>query len=284
MTKSFSDQIQLNNGVLMPKHGFGVYKITDEFELRNSLEAAAKADYRLFDTAAFYQNEQFMGDFFHSSGLKREDFFVTTKVWNTDQGYDETLKAFEASRKKLRLDQIDLYLVHWPKQETFFETWKALEKLYDEGFVRAIGVSNFEAHHLDRLLTKANVLPAVDQLETHPYFPNKLLHHYLDELHIAHQAFSPLGRGQVLKDGELKKIGKRYNKTPAQVVLRWHLQNDNAIIPKSEHPNRIRENADIYDFALTREEMIIINKLNRGERVSSAPDVVYVRTEKPFGL
>ncbi len=282
MTEAFSDQVRLNNGVLMPKHGFGVYKITDEIKLRNSLEAAADAGYHLFDTAAFYQNEQFVGDFFRSSGLKREDFFVTTKVWNTDQGFFETLKAFEASRKKLQLDQIDLYLVHWPKQVAFFETWQALEKLYDEGLVRAIGVSNFEAHHLDRLLTKANVLPAVDQLEAHPYFQNKLLHRYLDDLHITHQAFSPLGRGQVLMDSELKQIGKRYDKTPAQIVLRWHLQNDNCIIPKSEHPNRIRENANIYDFSLTHEEMLIIDKLNRGERVSSAPDVVYLRTEKPF--
>ncbi|MBC1417880.1 aldo/keto reductase [Listeria fleischmannii] len=282
MAKSFSDDIVLNNGVSMPVHGFGAYKIIDENELRNSLEMAVDAGYRLFDTATFYRNEASIGQFFQSAGLKRDEFFVTTKVWNTDQGYDKTQKAFENSLKKLQLDQIDLYLVHWPKQETFFETWKALEKLYDEGLIRAIGVSNFEAHHLDRLSTKANVLPAVDQIETHPYFPNHVLHDYLEKLHIAHQAWSPLGRGPVLEENELKKIGQRYNKTAAQVVLRWHIQNQVAIIPKSENPKRIRENADIYDFELTREEMIIINNLNRGERVSHSPDVIYVRTEPEY--
>lgn len=277
--KSFTDKIRLNNGVLMPHHGFGAYKLVDENELHRSLEAAVLAGYRLFDTAQFYHNEKYIGDFFRSSNLNREDYFITTKVWNTEQGYDKTLKAFENSLKRLKVDYIDLYLVHWPKIEPFFETWKALERLYDKGLIRAIGVSNFEAHHLDRLMTKANVLPAVDQLETHPYFPNHLLHRYLEELDIVHQAWSPLGRGVALKEPALKKIGKKYGKTPAQIVLRWHVQNDVSVIPKSEKPDRIRENADIYDFELSREEMLIIQKLNRGERISHAPDVVYVRTE-----
>nr|WP_239253902.1 aldo/keto reductase [Listeria ilorinensis] len=280
---SFNDTIQLNNGVKMPRHGFGVYKLADENRFRTSLEVAAEAGYRLFDTAMFYHNEAYLGNFLASSGMKREDYFVTTKVWNTDQGYDNTLRAFETSLKKLQLDQLDLYLVHWPKQEPFFDTWRALERLYDQGLIRAIGVSNFEAHHLERLMTEANVLPAVDQVETHPHFSNRLLHRYLEELHIAHQAWSPLGRGPLLtSEPLLQEIGDKYGKTPAQVVLRWHLQNNVAIIPKSETPERIRENASIYDFALTGQEIRAIDRLNRGERVSNAPDVIYVRTEPDF--
>lgn len=279
MTLSFSDTYRLNNGIEMPRHGFGVYKLTDEKRMRTALETAADVGYRLFDTASFYHNEKQLGDFFQSSGLKRDDFFVTTKMWNTEQGYDETLRAFEQSQKKLQLDQIDLYLVHWPKRDTFFETWRAVEKLYDEGLVRAIGVSNFEAHHLDRLRTSANVLPVVDQVETHPHFPNHLLHRYLEELHVVHQAWSPLGRGGVLEESTLIELGKKHGKSPAQIVLRWHLQNNISIIPKSETPSRIKENADIYDFELTEADMRQVDRLNTGERVSHAPDVMYVRSE-----
>ncbi|MBC1483627.1 aldo/keto reductase [Listeria sp. FSL L7-1485] len=279
MTLSFSDTYRLNNGIEMPKHGFGVYKLTDEKRMRTALETAAEVGYRLFDTASFYHNEKQLGDFFQSSGLNRNDFFVTTKMWNNEQGYDETLRAFEQSQKKLQLDQVDLYLVHWPKQDTFFETWRAVEKLYDEGLVRAIGVSNFEAHHLDRLRKNANVLPVIDQVETHPYFPNHLLHRYLEELHIVHQAWSPLGRGSVLKEPTLINLGQKHGKTPAQIVLRWHLQNDISIIPKSETPARIKENAAIYDFALDDKDMHQLDRLNTGERVSHAPDVMYIRSE-----
>jgi diketogulonate reductase-like aldo/keto reductase len=262
----------LANGVEMPRFGIGVYKMTERDETLNAINKALQFGYRAIDTASLYGNETEVGEAIRHSGVKREDIFVTTKVWNNDQGYDETLRAFEVSLKKLNMDYLDLYLTHWAVPETFEETYRAIERLYDEKLIRATGVSNHHEHHLQKLLAKANIAPMVNQVEMHPYLQQDALRAFCSEHGIAVTAWSPLGRGGVLDHPTIMEIGREIGKTAAQVVLRWHLQNDTLVIPKSVTPSRIEENAQIFDFELTLAQMDKMATLNRNERFGQDPD------------
>ena len=226
----------------------------------------------MIDTAALYGNEEGVGKGIKESGIPREELFITTKVWNTDQGYESTLAAFEKSIKKLDLDYIDLYLIHWPVKGKYIETWKALEKLYQEGKVKAIGVSNFQIHHLKDLMANSTEKPVVNQVELHPRLIQDEIRTYCKEMDIAVEAWSPLARGILMDDPTLLSIGEKHGKSVAQVILRWQLQNDVIIIPKSSKSARLKENADLFDFALSTEEMTRISQLNQNERVGPDPD------------
>lgn len=272
MKKSLQGTTTLHNGVKMPYFGLGVYKVEDGNEVIQTVKTALEVGYRAIDTAALYNNEEGVGQAIKESGIPREDLFITTKVWNTDQGYDNTLKAFDTSMKKLGLDYLDLYLIHWPGKDKYVETWHALEKLYKDGRVRAIGVSNFHIHHLQTLMEQSDEKPVINQVELHPYLSQKELITFCQNEGIAVEAWSPLGRGRLLNDPTLVEIGKKYGKTAAQVTLRWHLQNEVIVIPKSVTPSRIKENAEIFDFELTEEEMKKIDSLNKNERTGKDPD------------
>jgi len=270
--KSLTDTVTLNNGVEMPWLGLGVWKVEDGNQVVQSVAAALAHGYRSIDTAAVYKNEVGVGKAIKESGVKREELFVTTKVWNSDQGFDSTLKAYEASLDKLGLDYVDLYLVHWPVKATYRETWKALVKLYEDQRVRAIGVSNHHIHHLEAIIEDTGVVPAVNQVECHPLLTQKELLAYCNDKGIRMEAWSPLMQGNNLDHETLVTIAKKHNKTPAQVVLRWDLQNGVIVIPKSVRAERIRENADVFDFELTSEEMAAIDAMNQNRRYGSDPD------------
>ncbi|MFJ7841163.1 aldo/keto reductase [Lysinibacillus sphaericus] len=262
----------LTNGIEMPRFGLGVYKMTERDETLQAIDKALKVGYRAIDTASLYGNEVEVGEAIRYSGIKREDIFVTTKVWNTDQGYDATLRAFEVSLKKLNMDYLDLYLTHWAVPETFEETYRAIERLYDEKLIRATGVSNHHEHHLQKLLSKANIAPMVNQVELHPYLQQEALKAFCAEHGIAVTAWSPLGRGGVLDNPTILEIAQELGKSAAQVVLRWHLQKDTLIIPKSVTASRIEENAQIYDFELTQAQMDKMTTLNSNHRFGQDPD------------
>ncbi len=264
--------VKLNNGVEMPRFGLGVFKVEEGQEVIDSVKAAIKAGYISIDTAAVYKNEEGVGQGIKESGANREDLFITTKVWNADQGYESTLAAFETSIQKLGLDYIDLYLVHWPVKGKYKETWKALEKLYKDGKVKAIGVSNFHQHHLEDLLEEAEVVPMVNQIELHPLLSQVELRNFCKEKGIVVEAWSPLAQGKLLDNPVLAEIAAKYNKSTAQIILRWDLQNDIVTIPKSIKEHRIIENANIFDFELTTEDIDKINALNKNERVGADPD------------
>ncbi|RVT57940.1 aldo/keto reductase [Niallia taxi] len=264
--------VKLNNGVEMPKFGLGVFKVQEGQEVIDSVKAAIKAGYISIDTAAVYKNEEGVGQGIKESGVDREKLFITTKVWNADQGYDSTLAAFETSIQKLGLDYIDLYLIHWPVSGKYKETWKALEKLYKDGKVKAIGVSNFHKHHLEDLLSEAEIVPTVNQIELHPLLSQEELRNFCKEKGIVVEAWSPLAQGKLLDNPVLTEIAAKYNKSTAQIILRWDLQNDIVTIPKSIKEHRIIENADIFDFELTAEDLEKINGLNKNERVGADPD------------
>ncbi|QBO36421.1 aldo/keto reductase [Periweissella cryptocerci] len=278
MIKEFeAGTFTLNNGVEMPKLGFGTYAAQESPDFTAAMDHAVETGFRLFDTASMYGNQIDLGNYFaNNSGLDRDNYWLTSKVGQQEQGYEETLAAFKNTTKELQTDYLDLYLVHWPKEKHMFQTWKALEHLYKEGYVRAIGVSNFEANHLDRLMLEATVMPAVDQVETHPYFNNHVTRDYMQSLGIQHQAWSPLGQAADLKDPLIITLAEKYGKTPAQIVLKWHNQNGTAVIPKSTNNKRITENATIGDFTLNPHDMALVNLLNRGERIMGAPDENYV--------
>lgn len=265
------DTVTLNNGVKMPWLGLGVYKAQAGEEVEQAIRFAFEAGYRHIDTAAFYANEESVGKAVRESGLPRSEVFVTTKVWNTDQGYDQTLRAFEASLKRLGFDYVDLYLVHWPVSGKYRETWRALERIYDEKLARAIGVSNFQIHHLEDILAHGNVVPAVNQVEYHPLLTQEPLRQFCRKHHIQLEAWSPIMRGN-LDLPVLQELAQKYNKTPAQIVLRWDLQNEVVTIPKSVRRERIFENADLFDFSLSDEDMRRISALNRNHRFGPDPD------------
>ena len=262
----------LTNGVEMPIFGLGVYKMTDPQETIEAITKALQVGYRAIDTASLYYNEEQVGEAIRHSGVAREELFVTTKVWNSDQGYDNTLKAFEVSLKKLGMDYVDLYLTHWPVEGKYPDTYRAIERLYEEKLIRVPGVSNHHAHHVEKLLRSANVPPMVNQIEAHPYLSQEPLRAFCCEHQIAVTAWSPLGRGGVLQDETIVKIAEKYGKSAAQVVLRWHLQHDILVIPKSVTPSRIEENANIFDFALSSEDMKVMDGLNRNQRFGKDPD------------
>ena len=262
----------LNNGVEMPWVGLGVFKSQPGPEVEQAVRWALEIGYRHIDTASFYENEDGVGKALAESEVDREDVFVTTKVWNTEQGYKETLAAFDRSRSKLRTDYVDLYLVHWPLQSSFKDTWKALEKLYEDGVVRAIGVSNFLEHHLEDLMGDFDVVPAVNQVEWHPFVLQKPLLDFCKENDIQFEAWSPLSRGRFLANEVIQDVAKRHGKTPAQVLIRWDLQHEVVTIPKSVHRERIEENSKVFDFELTDEEMQRIDALDTDTRIGPHPD------------
>lgn len=262
----------LANGTKMPYLGLGVYKMTDREQAILAMSEALKIGYRAIDTAALYYNEEEVGEAIRNSGVSREELFITTKVWNADQGYDNTLRAFDTSLKKLGLEYVDLYLTHWPVEEKFVDTYRAIERLYEEKLIRVPGVSNHHAHHLEKVFLKANVKPMVNQVELHPYLTQEPLRTFCKQNDIAITAWSPLGRGGILQDETIERIAAEVGKSPAQVILRWHYQHDIISIPKSVTPSRIEENVQIFDFELSSEQMISLNQLNRNQRFGQNPD------------
>lgn len=271
---SIQDTVRLNNGVEMPKFGLGVYKVEEGQQTENTVRKALELGYRSIDTAAFYQNEEGVGKAVKESGIPREKLFITTKVWNSDQGYDSTIDAFEKSMRKLNLEYLDLYLVHWPVIGKYLETWRALETLYQQGKVRAIGVSNFQIHHLQDIFDHFQVRPSINQIELHPKLAQPELRAFCKEHGIFVEAWSPIARGRYLDEPVLMELAEKHGKTAAQVILRWHLQNDVIIIPKSITEARLKENADIFDFELSLAEMENINLLNENKRFGADPDHV----------
>ncbi|MEK5393109.1 aldo/keto reductase [Margalitia sp. FSL K6-0131] len=276
MIKNLQDTTTLHNGVKMPWFGLGVFKVEEGQELVQAVKNAIKHGYRSVDTAAIYGNETGVGkgilEGIKEAGISRDDLFITSKVWNDDLGYDSTLKAFETSLDKLGLEYLDLYLIHWPVEGKYKEAWRALETLYKAGKVKAIGVSNFQIHHLENLLKDAEIKPMVNQVELHPRLTQKELLSYCLENDIQLEAWSPLMQGQLLDLPELKVIAEKYNKSIAQIILRWDLQNGIVVIPKSTKEHRIIENANVFDFTLSNEDMKAIDALNQNHRVGPDPD------------
>jgi len=269
---SIIPQAKLSNGITMPQLGLGVFAIPDGKQVREAIKIAFDEGYRSIDTASVYGNEKGVGQAIEESNIPREEIFLTTKVWNNDQGYDSTLKAFQQSMDRLGVDYIDLYLIHWPVKGKYTDTWKALEKLYHDGLVRSIGVSNFKVHHLEALFKTARVTPTVNQIELHPYLIQKELRDFCTRHDIWVEAWSPLGRGVVVGDQTLIQLGQKYGKTSAQITLRWQIQHDIITIPKSSRPERITENISIFDFDIEQGDMDIIDGLNRNYRIGPDPD------------
>ncbi|MER7599047.1 aldo/keto reductase [Streptomyces hydrogenans] len=257
----------------MPQLGFGVWQVPDD-EAAKAVATALEAGYRSIDTAAIYENERGTGEAVAASGIPREELFVTTKLWNSEQGYDSTLRAFDASLERLGLDHVDLYLIHWPvpAKDAYVDTYRALEKIHAEGRARAIGVSNFLPEHLERLTAETGVVPAVNQIELHPQLAQAESRALHARLGIATEAWSPLGQGRGLLDvPALVAVARKHGRTPAQAVLRWHLQLGNVVIPKSVTPSRIQENIDVFDFELDPEDMAAIAALDEGGRLGPNP-------------
>lgn len=262
----------LTNDVAIPLVGLGVYKMTDREETIEAIMTALDVGYRAIDTASYYFNEEEVGEAIRHSNVSRKDLFITTKVWNDDQGYDETLRAFEKSLKLLGLDYIDLYLTHWPVPGKYLETYRAIERLYEEKLIRVPGVSNHHEKHLEQLEKVANVMPMVNQIECHPYLQQQPLRSYCNEKDIAVTAWAPIGRGTILDDEVIKELAKKHGKTSAQIILRWHLQCGTIVIPKSVTPERIKENFDIQNFVLEQEDIEKIATLERDGRTGANPE------------
>ena len=269
---SFNEKIILNDGRQMPLLGLGVYKAVGENEVEQAIADAADAGYRLIDTASVYKNEDGVGRGIKALTIPREELFVTTKIWNTAQRIGDVEDTFNRSLERLGLDYVDLYLIHWPVPGCYTDTWKALEKLQTQGRVKSIGVSNFHIHDLEMLKKVSDVVPAVNQVEFHPLFNQPELLSYCRENNIAVQAYAPLARGAYLHSQLLLEIGRKYQKTTAQIGLRWAVQQGISVIPKSVHKERIRENAEIFDFSLTREEMDAITAMDAHQRTVGIPE------------
>jgi len=263
---------KLNNGVEIPVIGLGVYKVDEGETVYDTVRSALEIGYRHIDTASLYKNEEGVGRAIADSGIPREDIFVTTKVWNDEQGYDETLAAFERSLERLNMDYVDLYLVHWPVPGKYKETWKALEKIYEDKRAHAIGVSNFHPHHLDDLMKDATIKPVINQIELHPQLSQVEVREYCQEHHIAVEAWAPIGKASYLDHPVLEELAEKYQKTAAQIIIRWDYQNDIITIPKSVRASRQKENADIFDFELSEADMAKIEEMNNNNRLGMNPD------------
>ncbi|MEK4531932.1 MAG: aldo/keto reductase [Solibacillus sp.] len=276
MITSLQDTIKLNNEVEMPAMGLGVFQVEND-TTAEIVKNAIELGYRSIDTAAIYGNEAGVGEGIQlalaSTGLNREDLFITSKVWNAGLNYEETISAYEESLEKLGLDYLDLYLIHWPGNDKFAESWTALEDLYQEGKIRAIGVCNFNISHLQDLLKTARVTPVINQVEFHPRLQQRSLREFCKEHNIQLEAWAPLMQGGLLEDTTIAKIAEKYGKSNSQVILRWDIQNEVITIPKSVRKERMAQNADIFDFSLTDEEMQIINAMNLDKRVGPDPEV-----------
>jgi len=275
MSNAVVPMVTLNNGVAIPQVGLGVWQAKEGDEVERAVSAAIEAGYRLIDTAAIYGNEVGVGKAIKASGLPREEIFLTTKLWNANHAYDDALRAFDESVGKLDCDYVDLYLIHWPlpMEGKFTQAWKALETLYNTKRVRAIGVSNFKPHHLDELLRGAETVPAVNQIELHPLLQQQETRAYCVEHGIAVESYSPLMQaGEAFEQPVIVQLAQQYGKTPAQVILRWHVQNGFLVIPKSVTPARIQENIALFDFELSEHDMQAIAAMDRQQRIGADPD------------
>lgn len=271
---AFNPSLPLNDGNTIPELGLGTWQ-TPEHETATSVAAALKAGYRLIDTAAIYGNETGVGAGLRQSGLPRKEIFVTTKLWNDHQGYDETLRAFDQSLERLQLDYVDLYLIHWPapQKNRYLDSWRAMIRLMEEKRALSIGVSNFQIPHLEKIMTETGVVPVLNQIELHPDFQQKELQNYHNAHGIRTQSWSPLGQGALLKNETVQRIAAKHNKTPAQTIIRWHLDNGLLTIPKSVHAQRIVENFSVFDFTLDAEDIAQLATLNKPEnRIGPNPD------------
>ena len=269
--KSIQDCVTLNNGVKMPWLGFGTFKVAEGSEVVDSVREALKVGYRHIDTAAIYGNEEGVGKAIRESGIPRKEIFLVSKLWNSEQGYDSTLRAFEASLERLGTDYLDLYLIHWPKPLNR-ETWRAMVKLYNDKRIRAIGVSNFKVHHLEDLRQSSDIVPAVNQVEFHPQFPQTELLEYCTKNNIRLEAWAPLMQGKLNELSLIAELAAKYGKSPAQFVLRWDLQMGVVTIPKSIHPERIKANSEIFDFEISPDDMESMKQLDTGVRIGPDPD------------
>jgi len=266
--------LTLHDGVEMPQLGFGTWQIPEE-ETQERVEEALAVGYRHFDTAAVYGNEAGVGAAIAATGVRREDVFVTTKLWNSDQGYEAALRGFDKSLERLGTGSVDLYLIHWPQpgKDLFLETWRAFERIKEEGGARSIGVSNFRIEDLERLAAEATQQPTVNQVELHPRFQQAELRAWHADHEIATEAWSPLAQGDLLTDGTIETVAAHHDRTPAQVILRWHLQVGNVVIPKSVTPERIRQNYELFDFELSEDDMAALERLDTGARIGDDPGV-----------
>ncbi|MDR7030098.1 aldo/keto reductase [Rhizobium rosettiformans] len=265
--------ITLNDGARIPQVGLGVWQTPND-EAAPAVKAALDAGYRHVDTAAVYENEEGVGEGIRQSGLSRSDIFLTTKLWNNDQGYEQTLKAFEASLKRLGTDYVDLYLIHWPSAHRglFVDTWKALVKLKEEGRAKSIGVSNFYPEHIEKIVAETGVTPVINQIELHPDFQQRETRAFHEKHKIATQSWSPLGQGKLLGHPVIAEIAQKLGRTPAQVIIRWHIDNGLVVIPKSVTPSRIVENFKVFDFQLSPEDLQKLNGLDdAGARIGPDP-------------
>lgn len=273
---SISDTyLNFSDGHKIPQEGFGTYKVTDQDEMSNAIKTAYETGYRLFDTAQMYNNEEMIGKALKDLNVPRDKYFVTTKIAEANQGYQPAIDSLKDSLKRLDMDYVDLILVHWPVHNKFFDTWRAFEELKKEGLTKSIGVSNYTMAHLELLKTQADEMPVLDQIELTPQLQQAPMRQFGKDHGIVIQAWAPLARGQMMQNPVLMKIAENHNKTVAQVILRWQLQVGNSFIPKSVHSARIKQNADIYDFELTDDEMSQIATLDHYKRVSQEPELVY---------
>ncbi|MGJ5711643.1 aldo/keto reductase [Staphylococcus auricularis] len=272
------NQVTFYNGNVMPKLGFGTYRIEDEAKCKEAVQHAIEVGYRSIDTAMVYENEQAVGEGIRagleSTGLTRSDLFITSKLWIDDYGSGNVEAAYETSLKKLGLDYLDLYLMHWPgtDEALMVDTWRGMEDLYRDNKVKNIGVSNFNVSHLEALFAQVSIKPVINQIEFHPYFLQKELNMYLDVQNILMESWSPLLNGDLLNDETVQSVANEVGRTPAQVIIRWNLQHDVVVIPKSQTPARIEENIDVFDFELTEDQMATLDNLNEDKRTGPDPD------------
>ena len=276
MTSVQNSRVKLYNGVEMPRVGLGVHRAGSGSEVIAAIQCALQAGYRSIDTATYYQNEHSVGNAILESGISREEIFLTTKVWNNHQGYHSTIKVFEESLDKLQTNYLDLYLIHWPQAGTTFETWKAMEELYEKGLIRAIGVCNFLIPHLKRLMENSRIKPMVNQFEFHPELVQPELLQFCKENQIQPEAWRPIMKGRVNELPLLQQLSEKYQKSPVQIVLRWDIQKGVVTIPKSVTPERIVHNADIFDFEISAEDVARIDALNRNARMGEDPNQIKI--------